>query len=87
MKRSQDFSPTPASQAGSPPATKKLKVSPRDSHDGFSTLDQQDVLTATGNSEDGWTKVEKRKAKKMKRVEGKLDVCVSAWTRFDEVLG
>ena len=30
------------------------------------------------NSEDGWTKVEKRKSKKTKKVEGKANVCVSS---------
>lgn len=29
------------------------------------------------DTEGGWTKVEKRKAKKQRKVEGKLDVCVS----------
>ena len=81
MKRSQEFSPAAASQSGSlPPASKKLKVSPRESP-GSSTPDRPAVLTAAGDADadanDGWTKVEKRKAKKMKRAEGKLDVCVS----------
>jgi RNA exonuclease 1 len=81
MKRSQEFSPATASQAGTPPVSKKLKVSPRESN-GISTPDQQDVLTATGNADDGWTKVEKRKAKKTKKMEGKLDVCISTLVRF-----
>ncbi|EKM52741.1 uncharacterized protein PHACADRAFT_261348 [Phanerochaete carnosa HHB-10118-sp] len=68
MKRSQE-SPAPAAPSSLPPASKKLKVSPRESR-GISTQDPQDV---TGSSEDGWTKVEKRKAKKMKKVEGKFD--------------
>lgn len=72
MKRSQEF-PAPVAPSSLPPASKKLKVSPPESHSS-STQDPQAV---TGSSEDGWTKVEKRKAKKTKKVEGKLDVCVS----------
>ncbi|GJE92989.1 ribonuclease H-like protein [Phanerochaete sordida] len=64
MKRAQEF-PVPASPSSLPPASKKLKVSPRESS-GISVQDP-------GSSEDGWTKVEKRKAKKTKRTEGKLD--------------
>ena len=75
MKRSQDFSATSPS-ASSSPVSKRLKVSPRESH-GISVPGHQDVLMATEDSEGGWTKVEKRKAKKVKKVEGKLDVCVS----------
>ena len=32
---------------------------------------------ANGDSESTWTKVERRKAKKMRKLETKLDVCVS----------
>ncbi|KIP03467.1 hypothetical protein PHLGIDRAFT_130123 [Phlebiopsis gigantea 11061_1 CR5-6] len=71
MKRSQEFSSTPASSSGSP-VSKKLKVSPRESPAG-SVQAQQDVLMTVENSEDGWTKVEKRKSKKTKKVEGKLN--------------
>ena len=55
MKRSQEFSSTPASSSGSP-VSKKLKVSPRESPSGIVQA-QQDVLMTVENSEDGWTKV------------------------------
>lgn len=37
----------------------------------------QGSLDDSAASENGWTKVEKRKAKKLRRTEVKLDVCVS----------
>jgi hypothetical protein len=47
---------------GSAPVHKKLKMT-----------------TPAGDNDGGgeWTKVEKRKAKKVKKVEAKIDVCVS----------
>ena len=71
MKRSQDFSP--ASPPSASPVQKKLKMSPPVSHG----LSMQGSLDDTAASENGWTKVEKRKAKKLRRTEVKLDVCVS----------
>jgi RNA exonuclease 1 len=61
MKRSQP-STTPTPSS---PAHKKVKMSPNP----FEVL--------VDDTEDGWTKVEKRKAKKTKKAEAKIDVCVS----------
>ena len=61
MKRSQ-ASTTPTPSS---PAHKKVKMSPNP----FEVL--------AGDTEDGWTKVEKRKTKKARKLEAKIDVCVS----------
>lgn len=61
MKRSQ---PSTTPPTPSSPAHKKAKMSPNP----FEVL--------ADDAEDGWTKVEKRKAKKAKKVEAKIDVCV-----------
>ena len=63
MKRSQ---PPTTPPTPSSPAHKKVKMSPN----------PFEVLAV--DTEDGWTKVEKRKAKKAKKVEAKIDVCVSS---------
>lgn len=60
MKRTQP-SDTPSIQSS--PVHKKVKMSPNP----FELL--------AGDTEDGWTRVEKRKAKKTKKVEAKIDVC------------
>lgn len=62
MKRSK---PSTTSSTPSSPAHKKAKMSPNP----FEVL--------VDDTEDGWTKVERRKAKKAKKVEAKIDVCVS----------
>lgn len=59
MKRSQ----APTTPTPSSPARKKVKMSPNP----FEVL--------VDDTEDGWTKVEKRKAKKAKKVVAKIDVC------------
>lgn len=61
MKRSQ---PSTTPPAPSSPVHKKVKMSPNP----FEVL--------ADDTEDGWTRVEKRKAKKAKKVEAKIDVCV-----------
>lgn len=63
MKRPQ---PSTTSPTPSSPAHKKVKMSPNP----FEVL--------VNDTEDGWTKVEKRKVKKAKKVEAKIDVCVSS---------
>ena len=69
MKRSQDSLP-PNSPPTSPfPAQKKQKVSPSTS-EGLSTQSTE------GDDSQGWTKVEKRAAKKLKKTENKHNVCV-----------
>lgn len=65
MKRSQDLSQT---HGNASPAAKKFKATPPESP-GPSVPD-------ANGPDGGWTKVEKRKAKKVRKVEGKLDVCV-----------
>jgi len=62
MKRSQ---PSTTSPTPSSPAHKRVKMSPNP----FEVL--------VDDTEDGWTKVGKRKAKKGKKVKAKIDVCVS----------
>jgi len=62
MKRSQ---PSTTSPTPSSPAHKKARMSPNP----FQVL--------ADGTDDGWTKVEKRKAKKTKKVGAKIDVCVS----------
>lgn len=62
MKRSK---PSATSSTPSSPAHKKAKMSPNP----FEVL--------VDDTEDGWTKVEKRKGKKARKVEAKIDVCVS----------
>lgn len=62
MKRSQ---PSTGPPTQSSPAHKKVKMSPNP----FEVL--------VDDTEDGWTRVEKRKVKKVKKVEAKIDVCVS----------
>ena len=58
-------------QTPSSPIHKKLKMT---SPDGSQELSVEE------HHEDGWIKVEKRKVKKSKKVEAKLDVCVSFHT-------
>lgn len=62
MKRSK---PSTTPSTPSSPVHKKVKMSPNP----FEIL--------VDDTEDGWTKVEKRKAKKAKKLEAKIDVCVS----------
>jgi len=61
MKRSQ---PSTTPPIPSSPVHKKVKMS----SNPFEVL--------ADDTEDGWTKVEKRKAKKAKKAEAKIDVCV-----------
>lgn len=61
MKRSEP-STTPSTPGS--PAQKKIKMSPNP----FEAL--------AVDTEDGWTRVEKRKTKKAKKAEAKIDVCV-----------
>ena len=61
MKRSQ---PSTTPSTPSSPVRKKVKMSPNP----FEPL--------ADDAEGGWTRVEKRKAKKAKKVETKIDVCV-----------
>jgi len=61
MKRSQ---PSTTPSTPSSPVHKKAKMSPNP----FEVL--------VDDTEDGWRKVEKRKAKKTKKAEAKIDVCV-----------
>lgn len=61
MKRSQ---PSKTPSTPSSPVHKKVKMSPNP----FEVL--------VDDTEDGWRKVEKRKTKKAKKVEAKIDVCV-----------
>ena len=62
MKRSE---PSTAQSTPNSPTHKKIKMSPNP------------VEVLVDDTEDGWTKVEKRKAKKVKKMEVKIDVCVS----------
>jgi len=73
MKRSQEVSAFAAdsSQAMSFPAQKRFKAAARVSV-GTSVMDGESSSNVVG--EESWTKVEKRKAKKMKKTEAKLDV-------------
>ena len=74
MKRSQEF--TPASPSQAPPLQKKMRVSPPASYDAeMGEIGPDDVVN--DSEENGWTKVEKRKAAKQRKQEVKLDVCVS----------
>ena len=77
MKRAQDFSQTPSAQTATPVA-KKLKLTPPDS-----------PAEASGSNgvENEWTTVTKRKAKKVKKIEGKLDVGVMAHAHGTPPLG
>ena len=73
MKRSQEF--TPASPSQAPPLQKKMRITPPASF--AAEAGQADQNGMAGGSEDGgWTKVEKRKARKHHKAEAKLDVCV-----------
>lgn len=74
MKRAQDSLSTSASQTS--PVAKKLRITPPESPVNDTSKNYQ----AADNVDGGWTKVEKRKGKKAKRVAGKLDVCVSNQT-------
>ncbi|CAL1697832.1 unnamed protein product [Somion occarium] len=65
MKRSQEFLPVTSPETSPLPAQKKLKVSPRVSY-GISV--QETEVEA-----DGWTKVEKRVARKLRKTESRLD--------------
>ena len=62
MKRSQPSTTPPTPTS---PAHKKVKMSPNP----FEAL--------ADDTGDGWTRVERRKAKKTKKVGAKIDVCVS----------
>jgi RNA exonuclease 1 len=66
MKRSQASMAQPTS-----PLHKKLKMTSPSESPGL----------PDEGEDDGWTKVEKRKVKKAKKVEAKFDVCVSIPTR------
>lgn len=76
MKRSQDLSPlvVDPGQAAMLPAQKKFKAA-RVSLGA--SIQVQDGEIGSAENGETWTKVEKRKAKKARRVEAKLDVCVS----------
>lgn len=76
MKRSPELSPLAADlgQGTSFPAQKKFKAAARVSL-GISVPDGGSTISSA--EEGSWTKVEKRKAKKMRKTEAKLDVCVS----------
>ena len=69
MKRSQDSLPPNSPQTSPFPAQKKQKVSPSTS-EGLSTHSTEE------DDNQGWTKVEKRAAKKLKKTENKHNVCV-----------
>ncbi|KAI0920161.1 hypothetical protein AcW1_001979 [Taiwanofungus camphoratus] len=71
MKRSQELSPLAADPAPFP-AQKKFKASARVSY-GISTHDGQDAEVGSDSGNGSWTKVEKRKTKKMRKVEAKFD--------------
>lgn len=75
MKRSPELSPFigDPGQATSLPAQKKFKAA---ISVGVSVSNDESASTTT-ESDVNWTKVEKRKAKKMRKTEAKLDVCVS----------
>ena len=62
MKRSK---PSTTSSTPGSPVHKRLKMSPNP----FEVL--------VDDTEDGWTKVEKRKAKKAEKLNARIDVCVS----------
>ncbi|KAL4245414.1 REXO1/REXO3 family protein [Abortiporus biennis] len=68
MKRSQEA--VPSSPQLALPALKKQKISPRVSH-GISVPSASEASSLEGG--DGWTKVEKRAAKKMRKTENRLD--------------
>ena len=74
MKRSQEYSQASTSQSPTP-ATKKLRVTPPDSS-AVAPTDTRSAATENGDAENDWKKVEKRKAKKVKKAEGKLEVCI-----------
>lgn len=74
MKRSQEFSQASTSH-GAIPAAKKPRITPSDSPTAV-VADTEAVVSEHGDAENGWTKVEKRKARKSRKGEGKLDVCV-----------
>ena len=63
----------PKKVAAAKPAAKKLKVSPPESP---GTNDVQSGQVIMDAAEGEWTKVEKRKSKKLRRAGVKLDVCV-----------
>ncbi|KAJ3558462.1 hypothetical protein NM688_g908 [Phlebia brevispora] len=72
MKRSQEFSSASSSHSTSP-VQKKQRLSPPSSQEILLQNDAE-AEQAPMDAEDGWTKVEKRKAKKMRKMETKLDV-------------
>ena len=55
---------------------KKMKTSASVSHGIVQMTAEEGKADADGGE---WTKVDKRKAKKMKRTDAKLDVCVSCF--------
>ena len=82
MKRSQDLSPLAVEQGPSSafPAPKKFKAAPRISHGISIPASEHSSSAAMENGDNEWKKVEKRKAKKAKKAEARMEVCVP--TRF-----
>lgn len=74
MKRTQPISES-SSSGLSQHKSKKAKTSAPVSH-GL-VQEQEDTGASGAGESDQWTKVEKRKGKKMKKMGAKLDVCVS----------
>ncbi|KAH9837573.1 uncharacterized protein C8Q71DRAFT_753278 [Rhodofomes roseus] len=76
MKRSQDLSPLAAEQGQSSafPAPKKFKAAPRVSHGISVPAPEHPTSPTMENGDNEWTRVEKRKAKKAKRTEAKMEV-------------
>ena len=69
MKRPKEPSTPATSQSPAQPAAKKLKMTPPEPSGG-------DTAELGGSENGEWTKVEKRKGKKHKKLEVKADVCV-----------
>ncbi|KAI0092376.1 ribonuclease H-like protein [Irpex rosettiformis] len=68
MKRAKDFSTSTTSQSPAVPAAKKMKMTPPESSG------EDPVSRDLGGQENGeWTKVERHKGKKHKKLEGKLN--------------
>ena len=83
MKRSQDLSPLAVEQGPSSafPAPKKFKAAPRVSHGISVPASEHSPDVAMDNGDSEWKKVEKRKTKKAKKAEARMEVCVP--TRFE----
>lgn len=75
MKRSQEVLQVPSSHNATP-AAKKLKMTPPESP--AAAPEAQPTASSSNGVESEWTTVTKKKAKKVKRIEGKLDVGVMA---------